>query len=545
MKNQFTKRVVSLVLVVTLVCTGMFVPKNETTVQAAKKASLKTKKITLTVGKKKTIKLKNKKKGAKYTFKVKKASVAKVSKKGVVTAKKAGKTEITVKEKRKKKTRTVGKVKVTVKKKRSVPSVTPAPEVIPTPIPSQPTPENPTQATPTPGTPAGPFKLTDEIYAKFISKSVFSTGNNARIKKVIEKARAGEDVTLAYIGGSITEGALAKPNSNCYASVSAKAFGEKYGKNGGENVHYVNAGMSGTPSSLGIIRYDRDVLGQMTTGDHPDILFIEFAVNDYGECTKGGAYEGLIRRALESGSAVFLVFSIFQSGRVMESTYKPYGTHYDLPMVSMGDAIQNYFSRQGFKNWYFGDSLHPNNTGHKLMSDCIMETIDRIDKEAVEEENAVPAPINTDAYTNTKFLSKTSEISDVITEIDAGGFNKTDSNTGVYQYPYNGKTGVAWFPENWMHTESSGSASFKATVQCKTLMVIYKFSSSQKTGSADLYVDGKKVKTLNGYQTDGWNNASTEIVFNDKAAATHKIEVKMAAGSENKEFTLMGFGYAN
>lgn len=179
-----------------------------------------------------------------------------------------------------------------------------------------------------------------ETYAEMKENSVLSTGNNARIKQVIEKARAGEDVTLAYIGGSITEGALASPNSNCYAEVSANAFANTYGKDGGSNVHFVNAGMSGTPSSLGIIRYDRDVLGQMTTGNHPDILFIEFAVNDYNECTAGGAYDGMIRRALKSSTAVVLIFSIFQSGRVLEDTYKPYGTYYDLPMISMGDAIE-------------------------------------------------------------------------------------------------------------------------------------------------------------------------------------------------------------
>ncbi len=84
--------------------------------QAAKKAKLAKTKLTINVGKKKTIKIKNKAKKAKYTFKVKKASIAKVSKKGVVTAKKAGSTSITVKEKLGKKTRKLGNVKVTVKR---------------------------------------------------------------------------------------------------------------------------------------------------------------------------------------------------------------------------------------------------------------------------------------------------------------------------------------------------------------------------------------------------------------------------------------------
>ena len=56
-----------------------------------------------------------------------------------------------------------------------------------------------------------------EFYDTMVTSSLMDTGNNARIKATIEKARNGEDVTLAYIGGSITEGEGASPNSNCYA----------------------------------------------------------------------------------------------------------------------------------------------------------------------------------------------------------------------------------------------------------------------------------------------------------------------------------------
>ncbi len=404
------------------------------------------------------------------------------------------------------------------------------------------------------GTENSGFAVTDELYQTMKEDSIYSTGNNARIKNVIARAKAGEDVTLAYIGGSITEGALASPNSKCYAQVSAEAFGDKYGQNGGENVHYVNAGMSGTPSSLGIIRYDRDVLGQMTTGaDHPDILFIEFAVNDYQECTNGGAYEGLIRRALKSGSAVVLIFSVFQSaagGRVMETSYRPYGEYYDIPMISMWDSIQKYFTTDGFYKWYYGDTLHPNNTGHQLMADCIMDLMDKIDQEAAEADNIdsanLPEPKKTDSFTDIKMLEPNTDIAsvDAVSSLEIGGFNGTDKNTGKFQYPYKGKTDQPWFPQNWMHTASSGEESFKATVNCKTLMIAYKLSSSKNTGSVDMYVDGEKVSSFSGYSASGWNNATQEVVFDEKTAADHVIEIKMASGDEAKEFTLLGLGYS-
>ena len=55
-------------------------------------------------------------------------------------------------------------------------------------------------------------------YQEMLRKSLMQTGNNHRIKRTVEKARRGEDVTVAFIGGSITQGAGAIPiNNQCYA----------------------------------------------------------------------------------------------------------------------------------------------------------------------------------------------------------------------------------------------------------------------------------------------------------------------------------------
>lgn len=38
-----------------------------------------------------------------------------------------------------------------------------------------------------------------------MNNSLITTGNNYRIKKAMDKARKGENVTIAYIGGSRRE----------------------------------------------------------------------------------------------------------------------------------------------------------------------------------------------------------------------------------------------------------------------------------------------------------------------------------------------------
>lgn len=395
------------------------------------------------------------------------------------------------------------------------------------------------------------FVKTDENYALMKEASVLSTGNNARIKAVIEKARAGEDVTLAYIGGSITSGGVASPNSNCYAQVSAQKFASAYGKDGGKNVHFINAGMHGTPSDIGVVRYQRDVIDRLPEGsDHADILFIEFAVNDYETTTGGGGYEGLIRGALEDGSAVVLVFSVFQTmNRVCEIDYRKYGEHYELPMVSMGDAIEKYAKTDGFNDWYYGDNLHPNNDGHLLMADCIMQLMDQIDKEEAKADNIADvnaiAPVKTAAYQGFQMIDSATKAKDdaAILSISAGGFSEKDREVPSFGYPYKDGKDALWFEDNWMHGADGKNNSLKIKLNCSSMLLVYKISGSNAFGQADLYIDGKKTQTLNCYDASGWNYGKVCIAINEEEAAEHTVELKMASGSENKKFTVMAIGY--
>lgn len=127
MFRKTAKTSVCLLLVAGMVCSGM----TGSTSQAAKKAKLKAKKMSMVVGQKKKIVITGKKAKAVYSFSSSSKAKASVSKSGTVTAKKEGKVTITVKEKLKKKTRSLGKVTVQIKKKAvtktdSLPTVSPA-----------------------------------------------------------------------------------------------------------------------------------------------------------------------------------------------------------------------------------------------------------------------------------------------------------------------------------------------------------------------------------------------------------------------------------
>ena len=116
MLQKHVKKAISLATAFALVCVGTVSSWGTNEAQAAKKAKLKTKNITVKVGKTKKITVKGKNKKAKYTFTSSKKKIATVSKKGVVKGIKKGNAVITVKEIKNKKKRTLGKVKVKVMK---------------------------------------------------------------------------------------------------------------------------------------------------------------------------------------------------------------------------------------------------------------------------------------------------------------------------------------------------------------------------------------------------------------------------------------------
>lgn len=213
---------------------------------AAAKAKLVKKKLTLTVGQKKKIAIKSKKKKAKYSFKAsnKKASV---SKSGVITAKKAGKVKIAVKEKLKKKTRKVGTITVTIKKKTAqnttVPALnTPTPVVTATPAASpsnEPTAEPTATATATPTPKVTPTPFPENPEFSNIPKGY--TAKNQANKGEVERF---EYESTEYI--SDDESAKKTPIDR-YAMV---VLPKDYSKTKKYPVVYMLHGLSDTPESM-------------------------------------------------------------------------------------------------------------------------------------------------------------------------------------------------------------------------------------------------------------------------------------------------------
>lgn len=232
------------------------------------------------------------------------------------------------------------------------------------------------------------------------ARSGNENANVARLQAVFAKAARGEKITVAGIGGSITAGTAAKSPKNdpayteglggeaCWFNRTVKWFQETFPN---ATVEGINAGIGATPSFLGTFRLQRMVL------DHePDLIFVEFSVNDpstrpnllEGEWLD--SYESVVRRSLESGAAVLQIFMNDQYGIGMQSVHRPVAAHYGVPCISYHNAISP--DGQYICDWELlsPDDIHPNNAGHALMATCLCSYLDAV--MAAEKQTPNPIP---------------------------------------------------------------------------------------------------------------------------------------------------------
>ena len=152
--------------------------------------------------------------------------------------------------------------------------------------------------------------------------------------------------TVAFIGGSITEqntwiGSGKDPVLGGEYTGLAQYFNAKYGSQ-----YVINAGISGTGSDLGAYRINDEVLKY-----DPDLVFIEFAVNDSGrtDSEKLRQIEGLIRLIKKHNASTEIVL-LYTASRNMGTDHEmqdKLAEYYGLKTVDLYNALIGEFSYGG------------------------------------------------------------------------------------------------------------------------------------------------------------------------------------------------------
>lgn len=192
-----------------------------------------------------------------------------------------------------------------------------------------------------------------------------------RLQTVFEKAKRGEPLTVGFIGGSITQGCHSSKPEYAYAYRVYEWLQHKFPD---ADFTYINAGIGGTTSHLGAARVQEDLLAYK-----PDLVFLDFTVNDEATDFFGGTYEGVVRQILlsEKEPALVPVYHIYyQNGMNAERVHAKICRHYRLPVISMRPLYQSLLDGELELEEITTDGLHPNDNGHKLVADLIIEKLE-------------------------------------------------------------------------------------------------------------------------------------------------------------------------
>jgi hypothetical protein len=148
------------------------------------------------------------------------------------------------------------------------------------------------------------------------------------------KLKAGKNIKIGYLGGSITA-------QGGWRVLSRKWFQEQYPD---AKVSEINAAIGGTGSNLGVFRAKHDVLDAK-----PDLLFVEFAVNDSKTSAAGifKSMEGIVRQTWKAlpDCDICFIYTIthsdikkLQAGQLKRSTstMEKIAEHYGISAIHLG-----------------------------------------------------------------------------------------------------------------------------------------------------------------------------------------------------------------
>ncbi len=217
----------------------------------------------------------------------------------------------------------------------------------------------------------------------------------AGLPNFFAKLERGDTVRIGYLGGSITAQDGWRPKT-------LKWFQEQYPK---ATISEINAAIGGTGSDLGVFRLRQDVLDFK-----PDLLFVEFAVNDGGAAPEQiyRCMEGIVRQTWRADPTTDICYVYTIAGNMLDTlkqeelprsyaAMEKVAEHSSIPSINMGLAVarlekagQLIFKGEkpktdeekaalGNKILFSEDGVHPYlDTGHQVYLESIVRGMARI-----------------------------------------------------------------------------------------------------------------------------------------------------------------------
>ena len=278
----------------------------------------------------------------------------------------------------------------------------------------------------------------------------------------LARAEAGGEVNVAYLGGSITAANGWRPKTFAW-------FKQQYPK---AQFTEINAAIGGTGSDLGVFRVGQDVLRHK-----PDLLFVEFAVNDGGAAPERiqQTMEGIVRQTWKANPLTDICFvytlahnqlddlergKFQRSASAMEAVADHYGIpsiHFGVEVAKRVKAGQLIFKGEVPKQpapnapmIFSTDGVHPlPETGHEIYLQTIVRSWPAIRAASAKSgAHILGAPLRADNWEAAKIVPLTAQMMQ-------GKWEKLDPAKNDRARSFQ-----KYMPELWKAQEPGASLSF-------------------------------------------------------------------------------------
>jgi lysophospholipase L1-like esterase len=345
------------------------------------------------------------------------------------------------------------------------------------------------------------------------------SASDAKFFTFDQRARAGEALSVVFLGGSLTWGAQSTdPQTKSYRALTSRKLEATYPK---AHFRFGDAAIGGTGSQLAAFRLERDVLARK-----PDLVFLDFTINDdpYSEpkANRLASYESLVRRLEERGVPVVQVIlpskqdlNAKPSARPLDALHKAIGSAYGLPLADAVALVRQRVAdgqTTADRLWDLPeDRTHPGDAGYALYAEAAWDAYAHA--VATKAVCRLPATmIHADTYmTVNRFRLAT------LSALPAGW------TTGV---PHRNAIAFDFVCSRWMDSlviAESGAAPLRLKIRGSEVMLFGE--QTKQSGSYRVIIDGGEPKTYTAKCADGNMRLVNLIAQGLSADQEHDIEI--------------------
>ena len=333
------------------------------------------------------------------------------------------------------------------------------------------------------------------------------------------KLSAGGDFTIVYMGGSITQAGTmplhGRTDNWGYRDHITAWLRGLYPQ---ANIRDIHAAIAGTGSEFGVLRMEKDVHPY-----RPDLVFVEYAVNDGGYSTRNSqAMEGIVRQIWSRNPMADIVF-VYTLGRSMFYSYAKetlpgsylchgeIARHYGIDEVVMG---QDFWPMElkGELVWsdYFTDDVHPNAVGHELYGKTVAK---ELAPKLVGEPaaHALPEKYNAQPWEETHLT--------YAKDIPHPGWNEEEHTYWNYQ-------------QTWVCSDQPGS---ELTFDFEGNVIGVYWHLAMDTGDVEISIDGspwRRSPTWDGWVLTAPERINYKIWADDLPDGPHQLKLRITDGSQ-------------